>query len=82
MQERIRRFNATLETRVLRHAVIAANPYTRWFSSGIRGIVKRAVLAVLLVAAPVAARADASADRAGLLKLQAEDLRLQTIGWR
>ena len=42
---------------------------------------KRAVLAVLLVAAPVAARADASADRAGLLKLQAEDLRLQTIGW-
>jgi len=46
----------------------------------IRAILMAAVLALGL--APHVARADAGADRAGLARLQAEDLRLQAIGWR
>lgn len=41
----------------------------------------RVAIAAALALAPVAARADIASDRAGLAKLQGEDLRLQTIGW-
>jgi len=40
------------------------------------------LLAAAAAVSPQSARADVSADRAGLLSLQAEDLRLQSIGWR
>lgn len=46
----------------------------------IRSILAAALAALALVASP--ALADAAADRAGLVSLQADDLRLQALGWR
>ena len=42
----------------------------------------RAALAIALALLPVPALADAARDRASLSRLQAEDLRLQAIGWK
>jgi hypothetical protein len=42
----------------------------------------RAAAMVLAALTPAAAAADVASDRAGLAALQADDLRLQTIGWR
>lgn len=48
----------------------------------IRPLARAALAALALAIAPLPAQAGVAEDRAGLLSLQADDLRLQTLGWR